>query len=86
MAEATKSLDSGELESLETIDPTPPPPWEKSESIEITINPDRSQALEITINPSRSQALDMVAELIEDSEAVIYTDASEKHSKLGAAV
>jgi hypothetical protein len=36
--------------------------------------------------PDRSQALDKVAELIEHSEAAIYTDASEKHSRLGAAV
>lgn len=74
LAETTKSLDSGELESLETIDPTPLPPWTRSGSVEITIDPDSSQAL------------DKVAELIEDSEAVIYTDASEKHSKLGAGV
>jgi hypothetical protein len=56
-------LDIGELESLETRDPTPLPPWNQSDPIEITIDPDRSQAL------------DEVAELIEHSEAVIYTDA-----------
>lgn len=67
-------MDIGELESLETIDPTPLPPWDQTDSIEITIDPDGLQAIE------------KVAELIKTSEAVLYTDASEKDSTMGAAV
>jgi len=42
LAKTTKSLNNRELESLETLDPIPLPPWKTSESIEITIDPDRS--------------------------------------------
>ena len=74
LAETSRTIDMGDLESLEIIDPAPLPPWHESESIEITIDPDGSRAL------------DKVAELKANSEAVIYTDASEKDSKLGAGV
>jgi hypothetical protein len=46
LAETSRTVNIGDLESLETIDPTPLPPWHESESIEITIDLDGSRALD----------------------------------------
>ena len=74
LAETAKTIDIRELESLEIIDPVPLEPWSQPTFDRITITQDKVQAL------------DQVAEMVENAENVVYTDASAKDSKLGAAV
>jgi hypothetical protein len=73
-AEAMRTIEIGELEALETIDPRPTEPWSQPVFDRITIEPDKDKAL------------DKVAEIMKTPENVIFTDASAKDSALGAAV
>jgi ribonuclease HI len=74
LAETIKSMALRELESLEAIDPTPLEPWSQSNLDGIRIEQDRDRAL------------DAVAEMMDNGENVIFTDASAENSNLGAAV
>jgi ribonuclease HI len=73
LAEAMKTLDLERLNTLETIDPNPQPPWTRSAFEEIDIDVDRERASEKAAvfwsNPSNA----------------VYCDASACQNQLGAA-
>ena len=74
IAETAKTMDIEAMETLEIIDPTPPPPWTRPTFDKVTITNDKLQAQ------------DEADELAEKGEILIYTDASAKDGTVGAAV
>ncbi|KAF7136975.1 hypothetical protein CNMCM5793_006679 [Aspergillus hiratsukae] len=74
LAEALKTMNLERLDELETIDPSPPPPWRIESFAEIEIGSDRETAVE------RAEATRST------SDIVVYSDASGREGHLGAAV
>jgi ribonuclease HI len=74
LAEALKTMDLQRLDELETIDPSPLPPWRAEPFAEIEIGTDRDTAVE-RADTTRST-----------SDIVVYSDASGREGHLGAAV
>jgi hypothetical protein len=74
LAEALKTMDLQRLDELETIDPSPLPPWRADPFAEIEVGSDRKTAVERAEN-TRST-----------SNIVVYSDASGREGDLGAAV
>jgi ribonuclease HI len=74
LAEALKTMDLQRLDELETIDPSPLPPWRAEPFMEIEIGSDRESAIE-QAETARSR-----------SDIVVYSDASGREGHLGAAV
>jgi ribonuclease HI len=74
LAEALKTMDLQKLDELETIDPSPLPPWRAEPFAEIDVGSDRETAVE-RAETTRST-----------SDIVVYSDASGREGHLGAAV
>jgi ribonuclease HI len=74
MAEALKTMNLERLDELETIDPSPLPPWRTEPFTDIEIGSDRETGVE------RAEAA------LSTSDIVVYSDASGRESHLGAAV
>jgi ribonuclease HI len=74
LAEALKTMDLQRLDELETIDPSPLPPWRAETFTEIEVGSDRESAIE------RAETARSI------SDIVVYSDASGREGHLGAAV
>jgi ribonuclease HI len=74
LAEALKTMDLQRLNELETIDPSPLPPWRAEPFAEIEIGADRETAVE-RAETARSM-----------SDIVVYSDASGREGHLGTAI
>jgi ribonuclease HI len=74
LAEALKTMDLPRLDELETIDPSPLPPWRADPFAEIELGSDRQTATE------RAETVRST------SDIVVYSDASGREGHLGAAV
>lgn len=69
-----KTMDHQELESLETIDPSPTAPW------------DNRGFPDVSIPTNKERALEEAASARHGGGVLVYTDASAKDAALGAAV
>lgn len=69
-----KTMDLQELESLETIDPSPTAPW------------DNRGFPDVSIPTNKERALEQAASARHGGGVLVYTDASAKGAALGAAV
>ncbi|KAF7118717.1 hypothetical protein CNMCM5793_008337 [Aspergillus hiratsukae] len=74
LAEALKTMNLERLDELETIDPSPLPPWRTEPLTEVEIGSDRETAVE------RAEATRST------SDIVVYSDASGREGHLGAAI
>ncbi|CEL11943.1 Putative Reverse transcriptase [Aspergillus calidoustus] len=73
LAETLRTMDPARLQALETIDPTPQPPWQAPAFTEIDIEPDRDKAKE------KASARQKAAGI------TVFSDASGQRNCLGAA-
>jgi ribonuclease HI len=73
LAEAMKTMDLRQLETLETINPAPLAPWAPPVFAEISINTEREEASE------------RAAALLDTPDTVVYSDASATGGQTGAA-
>lgn len=73
LAETLRTMDLTRLQALETINPTPQPPWRTPVFTEIKIEPDRDKAKDQA--SARQKA----------SGIAVFSDASGQHNYLGAA-
>ncbi|EED11837.1 hypothetical protein TSTA_110170 [Talaromyces stipitatus ATCC 10500] len=73
LAETLRTMDLTRLQALETIDPTPPPPWQTPAFIEIDIELDWDKAKDKA--SARQKA----------SSIMVFSDVSGQQNALGAA-
>jgi DNA repair protein RadC len=74
LAETLHTMDPVQLQALETINPTPQPPWQAPAFTEINIKPDRDKAKEKAAARQKAASI------------TVFSNASGQHNCLGAAV